>query len=605
MAALLLSAAVLPACTAAYGSAVCGGPVALPTELGERREHAYSNCPTDAKFLDSPDVQEAASRRLIRHGASNSSVGTTGPVETILDDVPPDCRHEVGVKLLWTEIRRRDVEGMVVKEGIHYWGKLFRAEPGAYKAAVSYGVLKNISLHMPGLHKIGDHRFMAEVHLVHKGMKRGFLDVSHEHPDFTIVVPIDFDWAWDTKRSEVFDWLTRSNGFDGEAHCDWSVLGALRFMRNGFRCPVQRLQAEHLLKGGGRALHYSAPGGCLNMFVVSEALQVNGQQIQEVKERITHEPAHFGDVYGVPGEIVVGSALLNWDAFTVFSEGETQKRQIRFEIIRATSMLAVIAGYLLLRKKYTEGFQREITDYVHDWWVQTNLRLDHWLCTFVTWLIPFISYVDGSSNLNYGMPYEYQMALFAFFLLHMVHELVMINQVGTAIARLNRMTIVRLAFMSLVGLMHVYYHICFCFVALMHGSALWWWSCVTFVTCNILGEVVLLTIHCPPLLAFSARSFSVMHGVLEAGMKEVELKSTTDKEKLKKTHSFVEESSWSDSGVQGTYFCMSFTAEVLQLIFQMLYVMKYGNCVVVNISMCLSGFYLISGVLVTNCPSLS
>merc|ERR1712007_314142 len=101
-------------------------------------------------------------------------------------------------------------------------------------------------------------------------------------------------------------------------------------------------------------------------------------------------------------------------------------------------------------------------------------------------------------------------------------------QVGAACQRLSYFRLARLVLLSFMGLLHVALQIQFGIVALMHRTYIGWMSVLTFIICNILGQLSLVTCKATPWLRFKVRNFEVLTACYVKYMEVAEMDGSDD-----------------------------------------------------------------------------
>jgi len=415
------------------------------------------------------------------------------------------------MKLDFDSLVRRDFNGSKVVESARrkYNARLFRAAPDAITPTISYGLLSDITFHVPGLHGFGKRHYDAEIHLIFQGEPS-----SLDAPDFTLVVPVEAAWSWDRPVHPALDFLGRPPNFTDSSHCDWDKDGIGEWINHGFQCPPYELEVADLFQQSDRAMEYSPGHGCSYTFVLSESIIAAGPELALVRNKIENSLSEGddGSVAAEP-EVVVGWVLRGDQPFTVFTEEEMRGRRKMFFLIMTGGVTVVVFMFLCVRRCST-AFEVEIQQFVEDPYLQLNTKVDHWMCFVASLVIPWVAYSNGSTNKSSGMPYEYVLVWFVFALLHMAHECILLIQVGGAVKRLSYFRVARLTVMSLMGLLNIELHVQFGIAALLHGSIIGWASILMFALCNG-GNLVMLTHRCPPGLIFKMRNFEVVQAVLE------------------------------------------------------------------------------------------
>jgi hypothetical protein len=515
------------------------------------------------------------------------------------------------MKLDWNNLPRSALDGTRIVEGARYSAKFYHAAPHAIAPQISHGRLANISLHRPGLHTFGTHEFEAELHLHFKGEPSLFF--HEDTPDHLLVIPIEVNWAWDAPLHPALEWLEKPQDYKDPHECDWTWHGIARFVRNGFNCPPFHLKANSLFAGQNRALHYGGDGNCANTFVVTDSINVAGEQMNRVKQLVGHDWKEKELRH--PGELVVAAVLLPVESFTVFSEQETSWRRRVYLTIMTIGVVGIVGCFLLVRR-FSDVYEVDITEFASDRCVQNNTRLDHWVSYIIGLAVPWCAYLSGSTNSMTGMPYEYQITWYGMAMIHMLHELAMFVQVGGAVKRMSYRRVARLAILSFMGLVHFELQIQFSIIALMHGSYYSFTSLVTFVLTNIAGQLVLLSCRSTNTLRFKARSFEVLHGVL---MKRLEELESAEDDSIKDKGGWrtfqaedrnrfsggdgQEGEHGSDSGIDGMWVFISTVGDVVQCVLQIAFVSKYGSSPVMYGSIALTTFYMVAGYIARIAPN--
>mmetsp|Transcript_39067 Transcript_39067/g.112854 ORF Transcript_39067/g.112854 Transcript_39067/m.112854 type:complete len:735 (+) Transcript_39067:76-2280(+) len=561
-------------------------PTTTEATTAETTEASTRSSTTETTTAETTEASTWASTTEALVDGSDEAEDEDGNETPVGDDyVPQDCRHELAIKLLWHELHRDDVHQGSVRDGKDYWAQFYRATPNAITPTWSFGRLTNIHLHIPGMHSVGGFRFPGEIHLQHEGIQRTLLD-SPDRPNFTMVVPIEVTWVWDTPLNPVLLWLAR--GLTGNENL-WVFNSWMTWLRN----PAY-LYSSDIMPGGSRAVYYDLGHGCGHTFVLTKSISVFGNRLDMLKQYIKNETV-LEEQFIRPTGVFVGSALRPFESFTVFSSGEMRARIIVFETLMWCSMLLYLIA-LVLVKKCAVAYELELTDFARDPWVERNLLADHWLVTGVMIAMPLISFANGSTNIATGMPYEYKLSYFVAVMVHMWHELIMLVQVGGAVRRITYYKLLQKALKSFAGLIHYELFVCFAFIAQMHGSNLGYASMVTFFLCVIVGQVWLLTARCPPTLAFSVRSFLIMDYLLQRRLMDLERmdEDSTVKRRFEETTTTDGDELLTDSGVGGVVQCTVLFADVVHFTLMIAFVLQFGPTAIVTVSLLLScGFILL------------
>lgn len=508
---LVLSSALSLAVASPDDAAMCLKHVHLPASIGETTEGS-SQCPENSHFLKRvEEVEKTDDPERRRQGQQRPR---TQPREG--RPAPPDCRHELAMKLDFDSLFRRDLNGSTVVESARrkYNARLFRAAPDAITPTISYGLLSDVKFHVPGLHGFGKRHFDAEIHLIFQGEPN-----SWDAPDFTLVVPVETAWSWDRPTHPALDFLGRLPNFTDSSRCGWDKDGIAEWINHGFQCPPYELEVADLFQQSGRAMEYSSGHGCSYTFVLAESIIAAGPELALVRNKIENSLSEGddGSVAAEP-EVVVGLVLRADQTFTVFTEQEIRSRKKMFFLIMTGGVTVVVFIFLGVRRCST-AFEVEINEFVEDPYLQLNTKVDHWICFMASLVIPWVAYSNGSTNRSSGMPYEYVLVWFGFALLHMAHECILLIQVGGAVKRLSYFRVARLTVMSLMGLLNIELHIQFGIVAVMVGhTIIGWASILMFALCNA-WNLVMVTHRCPPGLIFKLRSFEVVQAVYEERLK--------------------------------------------------------------------------------------